>query len=159
MTTKTLAQTLLTDTVGALGLAPVCFARERDSVRMTLGRMNDLAVGCALVVDEAGRLAGQFTERDFLRKIVSEGRNADVPLAEVMSKTPWSVTSRESVRTVIERMEASGDRHLPVVDDEGKPVGVLSIKDLMHYFVEFFPANVYNLPPDPKQTMPSREGA
>jgi len=52
-----------------------------------------------------------------------------------------------------------GFRHLPVVDDDGRPVGVLSIKDVVHYLVEYFPAKVYNLPPTPDLVQPAREGA
>ena len=49
-------------------------------------------------------------------------------------------------------------RHLPVVD-QGKPVGILSVKRIVHYLVEHFPATVYNLSPDPQAVGHNREGA
>jgi CBS domain-containing protein len=56
-------------------------------------------------------------------------------------------------------MVSGGYRHLPVVDEEGRPVGVLSVKQIMHYLVEHFPSTVYNLPPDPRVVPQEREGA
>jgi len=56
-------------------------------------------------------------------------------------------------------MEEGGYRHLPVVDVTGKPLGVLSVKRIVHYLAEHFPATVYNLPPDPSSVPQSAEGA
>ena len=55
-------------------------------------------------------------------------------------------------------MEEGGYRHLPVVVDD-KPVGILSVKRIVHYLVEHFPATVYNLPPGFQTFLPRREGA
>ena len=57
-------------------------------------------------------------------------------------------------------MEEGGYRHLPVVVDD-RPVGILSVKRIVHYLVEHFPATVYNLPPDAPTLNhpPKREGA
>ena len=55
-------------------------------------------------------------------------------------------------------MEEGGYRHLPVVDERG-PVGVLSVKRIVHYLVEHFPTTVYNLPPDPAVVPQQAEGA
>ena len=46
-------------------------------------------------------------------------------------------------------MEKGGYRNLPVVDDAGRPVGILSVMRIVHYLVEHFPVAVYNLPPNP----------
>jgi hypothetical protein len=55
-------------------------------------------------------------------------------------------------------MQKGGYRHLPVVIDD-KPVGILSVKRIVHYLVEHFPTMVYNLPPHSPPTPPRREGA
>ena len=54
-------------------------------------------------------------------------------------------------------MEDGGYRHLPVVDDSGRPVGVLSVKRIVHYLVEHFPSTIHNQPPDPNQFPPRRK--
>jgi predicted transcriptional regulator len=57
-------------------------------------------------------------------------------------------------------MQAGGYRHLPVVDENRRPVGMLSAKRIVSYLVEHFPATVFNLPPDPDNNHPSEpEGA
>jgi hypothetical protein len=56
-------------------------------------------------------------------------------------------------------MEKGGYRHLPVIDDGHHPVGVLSVRRVMHYLVEHFPALVYNHPPDPHRHPDAPEGA
>jgi CBS-domain-containing membrane protein len=55
-------------------------------------------------------------------------------------------------------MKSGGHRHLPVVDETGRPVGMVSAKGVVHYLVEHYPAAVYNQPP-PGQVPDSPEGA
>ena len=64
-----------------------------------------------------------------------------------MTPSPRTVATSASVLSAIEAMGEGGHRHLPVVDEAGRPVGVLSVKDVMHHLVEYFPGQVYNLPP------------
>jgi CBS domain-containing protein len=56
-------------------------------------------------------------------------------------------------------MEEGGYRHLPVVDERERPVGILSVKRIIRYLVEHFPTTVYNLPPDPQAVPKNPEGA
>jgi CBS domain-containing protein len=48
-------------------------------------------------------------------------------------------------------MHVGGYRHVPLVDEAGRPVGVISVKDIVSFLVELFPAAVLNLPPDPRR--------
>jgi hypothetical protein len=48
---------------------------------------------------------------------------------------------------------------LPIVDDDGKPTGVVAVHGIVHYLVDHFPETVYNLPPDPNAAPKAREGA
>ena len=76
-----------------------------------------------------------------------------------MTPHPVVVDRKEPVGAVIRRMEEGGYRHLPVVDEGGHVVGILSVKRIVHYLVEHFPATIYNLPPDPGVVQQEREGA
>jgi predicted transcriptional regulator len=78
---------------------------------------------------------------------------------DCMTPTPVTVHRRDSIRTAIKKMQGGGYRHLPVVDDNNIPVGILSVKRIVHYLVEHFPAAIYNLPPDAKNLPSEREGA
>jgi CBS domain-containing protein len=114
--------------------------------------------GCVLVT-RSGRLVGIFTERDLLTRVLGPGLPLGTPVAECMTADPVAVQPKDSVQTAIHRMEAGGYRHLPVVDERNRPVGILSARRVVHYLVEHFPGLVYNHPPDPKQYPDTADGA
>jgi CBS domain-containing protein len=115
-------------------------------------------VGC-LLVTERERVVGVFTERDLLTRVLATGRTIETTVRAVMTPNPITVTPRDSVRTAIKRMQRGGYRHLPVVDESGKALGMLSARQVVHYIVEHFPALVFNLPPDSNQYPENAEGA
>jgi len=154
---STLASSLRTDRVSELRLREACIAAPSSPIREALGCMSDRRAGCVLVL-EGEKLAGIFTERDFVNRVVTQGLDVSEPVSRVMTPAPATVHIGATVQQAIEVM-SGGFRHLPVVDDDGRPVGVLSIKDVVHYLVEYFPAKVYNLPPTPDSVQPAREGA
>lgn len=161
-TATSLAKWLRRDKVSSLRLRNVCAASPNDTVERVVRAMIDCHTGFVLLldgVDGAARLVGIFTERDFVNRVVAAGADVSLPVSRVMTPTPKVIRLGGSVHSAVEMMESGGYRHLPVVDDRGVPVGVLSVKDVMRYLVEYFPARVYNLPPTPDQTQPAREGA
>ncbi len=102
----------------------------RDSVLEAIRVMAEKGVG-ALVVLEAGRLAGMVSERDYARKVILHGRSSqDTPVREIMTAKVITVQSAQSVEDCMALMTEHRIRHLPVVDD-GKLAGVLSIGDLI----------------------------
>jgi CBS domain-containing protein len=90
--------------------------------------MNARGVGAALVL-EHDRLVGIFTERDVMRA-VGEGPVADAVVADWMTRGPETIEPDEAAEHAAVLMIHGGFRHLPVVE-EGKVVGILSIRDLM----------------------------
>ena len=115
-------------------------------------------VGCLLIC-QGERLVGIFTERDLLRRVLAPGKPLTLAVAECMTPNPVVVNPKESIGAAVRRMEEGGYRHLPVVDNAGRPLGVLSVKRIVHYLVEHFPGTVYNLPPDPDAVPLQPEGA
>jgi CBS domain-containing protein len=119
--------------------------------------------GCVLVTDDGSaksKLTGIFTERDVLFRIVDKGRNpAALPLAEVMTPDPDSLSVRSTVAYVLNKMAVGGFRHIPVVDDEHRPAAVISVRNVVEFLVDAFPREVFNLPSDPDTPPPTREGA
>ncbi len=154
----TLAQSLRTDPVSRLALRPVCSVDAATSIDQTLRSMVDRRTGCALVT-EGEQLVGIFTERDFVDRVVAADLDVGQPISGVMTRTPKTIKNSDSIQNAIELMEGCGCRHLPVLGEDAQPAGVLSVKDVVHYLVGYFPANVYNLPPTPQMNQPAREGA
>lgn len=120
--------------------------------------MRQHRVGCVLVC-EGANVVGLFTERDLMRRVIATGKPLTSPVSSVMTPNPVVVHPKDPIGLAIRRMEEGGYRHLPVIDEGGAPVGILSVKRIVHYLVEHFPGTVYNLPPDPNKFPTEPEGA
>lgn len=156
----TLAKNLRGDRVDRLRLRAAYVVAPTASVDEVVREMRTRGVGCALVRGTGDMLRGIFTEYDFLARVVAPGLAAAKTTVErVMTPSPRTVAAHESIYVAVAAMAEGGFRHLPVLDADGRPRGVLAVGDVMDYLVEYFPAKVYNLPPTPDQTQPAREGA
>jgi len=92
-------------------------------------------VGAVAVVDASG-LAGLFSERDLLKRVVTAGRDPRSTLiSEVMSTQLLTADTEESFESCLARMKQAGIRHLPVLD-HGKLLGMVTMRDLMMANVE-----------------------
>ncbi|HYH08053.1 MAG TPA: CBS domain-containing protein [Thermoanaerobaculia bacterium] len=99
-------------------------------VRTAAQRMSEVNIGAAAVV-ESGRLAGIFSERDIMARVVAKGLDpSGTTVGLVMSKELVVAESTENVDSALQKMHSIRARHLPVVDD-GKLVGMISIRDLL----------------------------
>ena len=105
--------------------------------------------GAAVIEDDTG-VAGIFTERDVMKRIDHSDHSwHSKPVREVMTEKLATIRPDQSLRDAIDQMIAGHFRHLPIVDSDGSLSGVLSIRDLLAYIVEHFPADFVNLPSDP----------
>jgi CBS domain-containing protein len=152
-----LARNLKVESVSRLHPTPPWQVAPTQTVADAVQLMRDKKVGCVLVCAEE-RVVGIFTERDLTRRVLAHARRLTLPIVDFMTPNPVTLHPKDSISTAIKRMEEGGYRHLPVVVD-GKPVGILSVKRIVHYLVEHFPAMIYNLPPDPQAIQHKREGA
>jgi CBS domain-containing protein len=119
--------------------------------------MRRVSHGSALVCDKE-RLVGIFTERDLLA-LIGSGSPLDIPLAQVMTRDPHAVTLDDNLLKVVGLMDQGGCRRLPVVDAAGKPSGIVDVKGVLRFLVEYFPAGVFNQAPEAKLNAKAREGA
>ena len=55
-------------------------------------------------------------------------------------------------------MSVGGYRHVPIVDRENKPIGIVSVKDVVNFIVEHYPQEILNLPPEPEAAFRSQHG-
>ena len=89
----------------------------------------------AVVVVEAGKVVGMFTERDVVNRVISDDVSRTSPVSDVMTKNVTTVTSDSLVDDAMGIMTRDRHRHLPVVDD-GELVGILSIGDILRSVLE-----------------------
>ena len=131
---------------------------EDSSVAEAVALMNREKIGGLLVVRD-GHLVGIFTERDVLTKIAGHGFDfTKIFVKSYMTPDPEALSPEHKVAYALNKMVVGGYRHVPIVDGERRPVAVMSVRDVVEFIVERFPAEVINLPPDPDHEMRARDG-
>lgn len=143
--------------------SPLVFS-ESSTVKDAMQAMQRRHRGCVVITADGkatSRLVGIFTERDVLLKVIDCGRNpATIPLADVMTRDPETLAMDARLAWALNMMSVGGFRHLPVVDNDGRPAFMISVRDIVEFLVESFPAEILNLPPDfGRQSVRAREGA
>lgn len=104
----------------------------------------------AVLVEEAGALVGIFTERDLMSRVdTTDELWSHVVVRDVMTPHPMVVRPGDSLAEALRRLLQGHRRHLPVVDDRGKVLGLLSIRDILVHVAQRFPEEMVNLPPEP----------
>ncbi len=106
---------------------------ETVTVLQALERAEEMGrrPGAMLIVDGAGKLAGIFTDGDLHRLILRDRAELNKPIATVMTKRPRSLRSDSLVRDAVMLVRESRLDEIPVVDESGKPVGILDVQDLV----------------------------
>ena len=112
-----------------------------------------------LVVDQ-GRLVGIFTERDVVTRVVAQEIDVDhVQMQEVMHPHPDSLGMEDELVYALHQMSLGEYRPLPVVDDQRRPIALVSMQDIIGYLLAFFPQEGFNFPPSPAHRIaPTRDG-
>ncbi len=108
------------------------------SVQDAAKLMFENKIGSVLVVDDEGVLKGIITERDLVY-IVASGKNivaSKYPVWQAMTEDPITIEPEDPITRAIAIMKEANIRHLPVVDKDKKPIGVISIRDVVNYIIE-----------------------
>ena len=134
---------------------PVSFAPSTP-VGKVLESMSAKNLGAVLVVD-GGRVVGIFSERDALRKGLWAAKDLDAPVRKFMTANPETLTPHDAIAMAMNRMGMGGYRHIPLVDGEHRPVGMLVMRDIVRYIARFFPNQALNVPPHSVTDPPDRD--
>lgn len=154
---------LLREPLHELALRDPLLLAPGDSVTDAMRLMQREHRGCVLITldgTSATAVIGIFTERDVLLRIVDRGKNpATLALEEAMTPAPESLTANATVAHALNRMSVGGFRHIPVIDESGRPVYVVSVRDIVEFLVAAFPREVLTLPMPGSRPSGQREGA
>jgi CBS domain-containing protein len=121
------------DFTGMHTSAPV-MVRDDDVVEAAAHQMRSRGIGSVLVVDSEDNLVGMLTEFDLFTKLACHVPDLSaVKVAEVMSSNLVALSARSSVATVIAEMAGHGFSHVPLLDESGRPVAVVSFRDVAAY--------------------------
>ena len=145
---RSISPAVFNDTVDVLAPSePICL-RETAKVTEAAQRMVQARQAAVLVVDAAGRLAGIFTECDLLTRVVGRGLDpTGTALSAVMTPNPEVLSLSDRVAYALHCMSVAGYRTVPLVDANRKPVGIVTVSDVIRWLASHFPATVLNLPP------------
>lgn len=106
------------------------------TVYEAIGLMGEKNIG-ALVVVEHGEVVGVLSERDYSRKVVLQGRTSrDTRVGEILSRPAITVRRKDGIEKCMQLMTSNRIRHLPVVNDEGVAVGLVSMGDLVNWVMQ-----------------------
>lgn len=131
--------------VSALNPKNPFIVNESASIEDVISLLSKNKIGCILICDSNEKVKGIFTERDLLLKVVSQKVPFDKPILDFMTKDPMSIEPNETIAFALNLMSHGGFRHLPVVDQTGSAIGIISVKDVIDYIVNKMTEDLLNL--------------
>lgn len=120
--------------VRELMISDVKTVDESSTVQKVAKIMAKQNIGAVVVVGKHGNPSGIFTERDLMKKVIANDVSLETPVSKVMTTQLVCVQMQDKIEGLPELMIKGNFRHLPVVDDF-KLMGILSVKDLLAYYI------------------------
>lgn len=120
------------ETSGKPGMAAATIVtiKPEENLGEAVRLLAELRIGAVVVSADGKTPAGILSERDVVRQLGKGGPEAlSIPISEVMTTSVQTCTTGEDALTILERMTEGRFRHLPVVDQDGHMLGVISIGD------------------------------
>jgi CBS domain-containing protein len=124
-------RSLMEDPVSILNPSPAITLPPTATVGQAIQTMLADNIGAVLIV-EGGKLVGIFSERDLLTRVAGTADYASQPVRGYMTSNPETVQPGDTLAFALHKMNCGGYRHLPVIE-EGRPVGVLSVRDMIRH--------------------------
>ena len=128
---------LLSDRIKKLSPRAVITVSRNTNLYEAVQKMNAAKVGCVLVVDDQA-IHGILTERDVVHKALAMHRDLmKTAVGTVMTAQAECLSEEDSLAYAVNRMAVGGYRHIPILKD-GKPSGMISIRDVLKYLAKLF---------------------
>jgi CBS domain-containing protein len=107
--------------------------KEGETALAAARLMKDSETGSLLVVDDAGKLTGLVTGRDLVLKVLAENKSpTGLRVRDVMTASPMTAPAEDlDMRELAKMLSRARVRRLPVVDSAGKPVGIITLEDML----------------------------
>ena len=135
------------DPISSLGLQPPLAVELGTNMKNALNSLQQEKQNC-LLITENNKLKGILTERDILLKVTGKGFDLDlVTVDEFMTEDPEYLSPEDPLAYALNKMHIGGFRHVPIVDDLIKPVGLISISNIISTIADYFSMEIINLPP------------
>jgi CBS domain-containing protein len=132
------------------GTTPVTVPPDA-TVAKAVELMRKKRVSAVVVVERkrSKRVVGIFTERDLVDRALPAKGFARAQVKRFMTPAPETLRPEDPVAYALNKMSVGRFRHVPLVDAEGRPAGMISSRDITDFLVELCPEEILNLPPEP----------
>jgi len=125
--------------VGRICIREVDLAEGTESAQAAAQRMHARNVGTLVVLDSDKRPLGIVTDRDLAVRVIGHGLDPyQTTVGNVMTAFPNTVNAQTPIEEALQMMRAGKCRRLPVVDDAGRLVGLLSVDDILELLISEF---------------------
>ncbi|MBM3224886.1 MAG: CBS domain-containing protein [Candidatus Tectomicrobia bacterium] len=133
---------------------PAIAVHPQATVAEAMRTMIEAQVGSVLVVEDA-QVVGIFTERDVLTKVATQPIDAEhTPVHTCMTQQPLTLALDDAFGYTLHAMNLGGYRHVPLVDEAGRPLALVSMRTIIDTLIAAFPQQLLNLPLSPAHERP-----
>ena len=135
------------DPISSLGLEQPLVVELGTNMKNALNLLQQEKQNCLLIIKNES-LSGILTERDILLKVTGKGFDLDlVTVDEFMTENPEVLSPEDPLAYALNKMHIGGFRHVPIVNDSMRPVGLISISNIISTIADYFSMEIINLPP------------
>mgnify|MGYP003329054016 FL=1 len=135
------------DPISSLGLDQPLVVELGTNMKNALNLLQQEKQNCLLIIKNES-LSGILTERYILLKVTGKGFDLDlVTVDEFMTENPEVLSPEDPLAYALNKMHIGGFRHVPIVSDLIKPIGLISINDIISVIADYFSMEIINLPP------------
>ena len=125
--------------VGRICTREVDFADPDESAWEVAERMHQRAVGTLVILDDDKKPIGIDTDRNLVERVMAQGKDPNTTLvSQVMTSQPMKVKEDTPIESALSMMRSCGFRRVPVVDDDDRLTGLLSLDDILTLLAEEF---------------------
>jgi CBS domain-containing protein len=133
---------LLSHTLVGLKGEKLLTASFELSLAEAIDRLKEHNADCLAVVDQTGRVTGILTGRDVLAKVACQIEDlSEAKLRDYMTAEVAVLKIEATLAEALQLMSARKARHIPIVDDDGKPAGIVSLRSIIRYLETHFSTN------------------
>lgn len=156
---KQVSGSVLDEPIRRLFRRPAESIDRSATVRTAIEVMQAHRFGSVLITHR-GVLVGIVTERDILMKVAGGPESMlDLPVSEIMTPDPETLHADDPVVFLMNKMHVGGFRHVPVLAEDGTPLHVVSVRDVMRFLLGELEPAVVNVPSEPYRGEPKRHSA
>jgi len=146
------------DSLSSLKQEKFIVLNEQATLREVIDNLQKFHIGCILLEND-DKISGIFTERDIVQNIVGNRHNlVEECIVNYMTKSPDTLYKEDPIAFALNKMISGGYRHIPIVDGNEKPIGVIAMQDIINHLGNYFFDDIVNLPPTPLRDQTQREG-